>query len=92
MNIEKRNIPFLAGRFGKTDLYAVPMDRFKTCSVIVFFSDRLSRENVTKNSMLPAVLRRGSSKLPDFRQISVKWSSFSDALSNAAYQKKVTIN
>jgi len=72
MNIEKRNIPFLAGRFGKTDLYAVPMDRFKTCSVIVFFSDRLSRENVTKNSMLPAVLRRGSSKLPDFRQISVK--------------------
>lgn len=54
------------------DLYSVNTDKFKTSSIHFFFQQDLTRENVTKNALLPAVMRRGSVKHPTYRSISME--------------------
>ncbi len=68
----EENIPFKLASFGRTEIYALRMDRFKTCSVMVFFIDALSSEKAAKNAMIPAVLRRGCNSHPDSMSISKK--------------------
>ena len=41
-------------------LHVIPTDKFKTNLLAVFITLPLKRENVTKDALLPAVLRRGS--------------------------------
>jgi predicted Zn-dependent peptidase len=59
--------------FNGIEVYRVPAGKFKTCSVNFFFQDNLSRENATKNALLPAVLRRGSANHPTFRELMLKF-------------------
>lgn len=59
--------------FNGIDVYRIAAGKFKTCSVNFFFQDNLSRENVTKNALLPAVLRRGSRNHPAFRDLMKKF-------------------
>lgn len=59
--------------FNGIDIYRVAAGKFKTCSVNFFFQDNLSRENATKNALLPAVLRRGSVNHPTFRDLMLKF-------------------
>lgn len=52
------------------ELHTINTDRFKTNLVAVFLSVPITRENVTLNSLLGAVLRRGSKNMPSQEQIS----------------------
>ena len=49
--------------------HIIKTDKFKTDLTAVFLTTKLTRENVTKNAMIPMVLRRGSSTLENIEQI-----------------------
>lgn len=51
-------------------LHIIPTDKFKTNLLSIFLTTPLTRENVTKNSLLTAVLRRGSKTMPTQDKIS----------------------
>ena len=45
-------------------VHLIKTEKFKTNLIAVFLSMPITRENVTKNSLLSAVLRRGSMNMP----------------------------
>ena len=51
-------------------LHEIQTDKFKTNLIAVFLTMPICRENVTKNSLISAVLRRGSKNMPTQAQIS----------------------
>ena len=51
-------------------LHTIKTDKFKTNLIAVFLTTSLTRENVTKNSLIPAILRRGSKKLRTQEELS----------------------
>lgn len=51
-------------------LHQIETNKFKTNLLSVFITTPLSRENVTLNAMIPAVLRRGSENMPTQEEIS----------------------
>ena len=51
-------------------LHEIKTEKFKTNLIAVFLSMPIKREDVTKNSLLSAVLRRGSKNMPTLAQIS----------------------
>jgi len=51
-------------------LHIVKTDKFKTNLISVFLTTKLDRENVTKNAVISAILRRGSKSMPSQEQIS----------------------
>jgi predicted Zn-dependent peptidase len=52
-------------------LFWIQTQKFKTNSINIFFHDNLTNENASKNALIPAVLRRGCSKHPSIRDISL---------------------
>jgi len=57
--------------FDGIDVYTIRTDKFKTSSISVFFHTDLDRKRVTKNAMIPAVLRRGCRRFPTFQEIAL---------------------
>lgn len=53
-------------------LHTINTDKFKTNLIAVFLTTKLNRENVTKNAVISAVLRRGSKTMPSQEEISKK--------------------
>jgi len=53
------------------NLHIIKTNKFKTNLLAVFLSTPLSKETVTKNALIPAVLRRGSKNMPSQEQISI---------------------
>lgn len=51
-------------------LHEIQTDKFKTNLIAVFLTMPITRENVTKNALISAVLRRGSKNMPTLAQIS----------------------
>ena len=51
-------------------LHQIDTDKFKTNLIAIFLSTSLNRENVTKNSVLTSVLRRGCKKFDTQEKIS----------------------
>ncbi len=51
-------------------LHTISTEKFKTNLIAVFLTTRLSRENVTKNAVISAVLRRGSKNMTTQEEIS----------------------
>ena len=51
-------------------IHLIKNDKFKTNLIAVFLTMPITRENVTKNALLSAVLRRGSKNMPTSTQIS----------------------
>lgn len=51
-------------------LHTIHTDKFKTNLIAVFITTKLDRENVTKNAVISAVLRRGSKSMPSQEKIS----------------------
>lgn len=51
-------------------LHTINTDKFKTNLISVFITTKLNRENVTKNAVISAVLRRGSKTMPSQEDIS----------------------
>lgn len=52
-------------------LHIIPTNKFKTNMISVFITTPLVRENVTKNALIPAVLRRGSQTMKTQEEISI---------------------
>jgi len=53
------------------EVYKISTEKFKTNSINIFFQDNLSRETASMNAMVPAVLRRGCSKFPTYKDIAL---------------------
>ena len=51
-------------------VHLINNDKFKTNLIAVFLTTELNRENVTKNAIIPAILRRGSENMPTQEAIS----------------------
>ena len=51
-------------------LHEIQTEKFKTNLIAIFLSMPITKENVTKNSLISAVLRRGSKNMPSQAQIS----------------------
>ena len=51
-------------------LHEIQTEKFKTNLIAIFLSMPITKENVTKNSLLSAVVRRGSQNMPTQEQIS----------------------
>lgn len=51
-------------------LHTINTDKFKTNLIAVFMTTKLNRENVTKNAVISALLRRGSKTMPSQEEIS----------------------
>lgn len=50
--------------------HTINTDKFKTNLIAVFITTKLDRENVTKNAVISALLRRGSKTMPSQEEIS----------------------
>ncbi len=51
-------------------LHTINTDKFKTNLIAIFITTKLTRENVTKNAVISALLRRGSKTMPSQEEIS----------------------
>lgn len=70
------------------DVYRVNTEKFKTSSINFFFQDNLTRDNVTRNALLPAVMRRGSEAYPTSRDISLQLEKLYGASFDCGVTKK----
>lgn len=57
--------------FKGIDVYRILSRKFKTNSINVFIHHNLTEEQVTRNAMVPAVLRRGCRSFPQSRDIAL---------------------
>ena len=62
-------------------------DRFKTNYIAINIFTKLNRETITKNALLPLVLRRGSKNYPTMQDISIKLESMYGASFDASNEK-----
>jgi len=74
--------------FNGIDVFRISTDKFKTSSIHFFFQDNLARESVTKNALLPAVMRRGSEAYPTLRDISMRLEDLYGASFDCGVTKK----
>ena len=52
------------------NFHTIKTEKFKTNLIAVMLTTKLNRENVTKNALIPAVLRRGSANMHTLEEIS----------------------
>lgn len=69
------------------NLHIINTNKFKTNLLAVFLTIPLNRENVTKNALLPMVLRRGSKELTNIEEISNKLDEMYGADFNCGVDK-----
>ncbi len=69
-------------------LHLIHNDKFKTNLVSIFLTTELNRENVTKNAILPAILRRGSQNMPTQEAISMELEEMYGASFNCGIDKR----
>lgn len=74
--------------FNGIDIYRINAEKFKTSSINFFFIDNLTRESATKNALLPAVMRRGSTEYPTFKDISIQLEKLYGASFDCGVTKK----
>ncbi|HEX2944602.1 MAG TPA: pitrilysin family protein [Clostridia bacterium] len=70
------------------EVYRINTEKFKTSSIHFFFQDNLTRESVTLNSLLPAVMRRGSERYPTLGDISKQMENLYGATFDCGVTKK----
>ena len=70
------------------NLYFVKDDKFKTTALTVSFLRPLCKEEVTKNSLIPALVRRGCEKYPDTKDLNRYLDSLYGAEFTAGVRKK----
>lgn len=74
--------------FNGIDVYRISTQKFKTSGIHFFFQDNLARQSVTKNALLPAVMRRGSASYPTLRDISMRLERLYGASFDCGVTKK----
>lgn len=73
--------------FDGINLHILKTDKFKTNLLAVFMLTDLNRENVTKNALIPAVLRRGTVNLPTMKEIAIKLEDMYGSVFDASSEK-----
>ena len=73
--------------FDGINLHIIKTDKFKTNLLAVFMLTDLNRENVTKNTLIPAVLRRGTTKLQTMKDIAIKLEDMYGSILDASSEK-----
>lgn len=68
-------------------IHEIQTNKFKTNLISVFLSTPLTRENVTKNALLAAVLRRGTKNMPSQEIISENLEEMYGGLFNCGIEK-----
>ncbi len=68
-------------------LHIINTEKFKTNLLSVFLTTTLNKENVTKNALIPAVLRRGSINMPTQEAISKELEEMYGASFNCGIEK-----
>lgn len=74
--------------FNGINIYRIETGIFKTGSINIFFHDNLNKENVTKNALLPAVLRRGCEGLSTLQDIALKLEQLYGSIFDCGIAKK----
>ena len=69
-------------------VHLINNDKFKTNLIAVFLTTELNRENVTKNAIIPAILRRGSENMPTQEAISREMEEMYGASFNCGVDKR----
>lgn len=69
-------------------VHFIKNDRFKTNLIAVFLSLPLERENVTKNALIPAILRRGTKNMQTQEDISKNLEEMYGAIFDCGVEKK----
>lgn len=54
------------------NLHTIQTDKFKTNLIAIMLTTKLNKENVTKNALIPAILRRGTKELSTQEEINKK--------------------
>lgn len=73
--------------FDGIQLHVLKTDKFKTNLVAVFMLTDLTRETVTQNALIPAVLRRGTEKLSTMKEISIQLEEMYGSILDASSDK-----
>lgn len=68
-------------------LHFINTDKFKTDLMAVFLVTDLNRETVTKNALIPAVLRRGTNNLKTMKEIAMKLENMYGSVFDASSDK-----
>ena len=68
-------------------LHCIKTEKFKTNLLSVFLTIPLSRENVTYNALIPAVLRRGTANLKSQEEISIELENMYGATFDCGVEK-----
>lgn len=68
-------------------IHLIKTDKFKSNVIAAFLLTDLDKETVTKNALIPAVLRRGTAKLKTMKDISIKMDEMYGALFDASTDK-----
>jgi len=74
--------------FTNSEIYFIPTTKYKTNTITFFFIDDLRKETVSKNAMIPAVLRRGCNKYPSMNEISLQLENLFGASFDCGIIKK----
>ena len=70
------------------NLHIIKNTKFKTNLIAVFLTTELTKENVTKNALLPAVLRRGTKQMQSQEEISKTLEEMYGATFDCGIDKK----
>ena len=70
------------------NLHIIKNEKFKTNLIAVFLTTSLTKENVTKNALIPAILRRGTSKMKTQEEISKNLEEMYGATFDCGIDKK----
>lgn len=84
--IEEQAVKIAA--FNGIEVYSIKSGKFKTNSINIFFIDNLSKENASKNALVPAVLRRGCKSHKTFRDIALYLENLYGASFDCGVSKK----
>ena len=68
-------------------IHLIKTNKFKSNVIAAFLLTDLDKETVTKNALIPAVLRRGTAKLKTMKDISIKMDEMYGALFDASTDK-----
>ena len=71
----------------KVVVHFIKTDKFKSNVIAAFLLTELNRENITKNALIPAVLRRGTATLNTMKDISIKMDDLYGALFDVSTDK-----
>ena len=68
-------------------VHLIQTSKFKTNLIAAFFSLPIDKENVTKNALIPAVLKRGSKSLKTQEEINIELENMYGANLDAGIDK-----